>query len=237
VNAPAPSSSPASARHAVISGTSSGIGRAVAHRLLSDGCRVTGLDRAPATLAHDQFVGFCVDLADSEQRAAVLDRIGAADALVHCAGIMRGAELGALDLDIGTLLWRIHVEAATALADRLVPGMRASGRIVLIGSRASLGAAGKSQYSAAKSALSGLARSWAKELAARGITVNVVAPASTETAMLSDPARADTPAASLPPIGRRIQPEEVAALVAFLLSADAAAITGQEIRICGGASL
>ena len=99
------------------------------------------------------------------------------------------------------------------------------------------GVIAKSQYGAAKAALVGLARAWAKELAARGITVNVVSPAATDTAMLTDPDRAAIPPAELPPMGRRIRPEEVAALVAFLLSEDAAAITGQEIAICGGSSL
>ena len=224
-------------RHAVVTGTSSGIGRAVADRLLVDGCRVTGLDQAAATLSHERFRALEVDLADGAARSAVLSQLGGADALVHCAGIMRGARLGQLDLDAGALLWRIHVEAAAALGNHLAPGMGSGGRIVLIGSRASLGAAEKSQYAATKSALIGLARSWAKEVAPRGITVNVVAPASTDTAMLGDPQRASTPPAALPPIGRRIGPEEVAALVAFLLSPDAAAITGQEIHICGGSSL
>lgn len=224
-------------RHAVVTGTSSGIGRAVAARLLDHGYRVTGLDRAPATLAHERFREQQVDLADGNARARALADLGAADAMVHCAGIMRGARLGELDFDAGAQLWRIHVEAGAALANHLAPGMGAGGRIVLVGSRASLGAIGKSHYAAAKSALVGMAKSWAKELAARGITVNVVAPASTETAMLGDPQRSDTPPAALPPIGRRIQPEEVAALVAFLLSPEAAAITGQEIHICGGSSL
>ena len=224
-------------QHAVVTGTSSGIGRAVAERLLRDGYRVTGLDRAAPTLAHAHFRSLEVDLADDAKRGAVLPQLGGADALVHCAGIMRGAKLGQLDLDAGALLWRIHVEAAAALANHLAPGMDSGARIVLIGSRASLGAAEKSQYAAAKSALIGLARSWAKELAPRGITVNVVAPASTDTAMLGDPQRASTPPAALPPIGRRIFPAEIAALVAFLLSPEAAAITGQEIHICGGASL
>ncbi|MBL8378727.1 MAG: SDR family oxidoreductase [Burkholderiales bacterium] len=224
-------------RHAVVSGTSSGIGRALAERLLRGGWRVSGLDRAAATLVHPDFRALTVDLADSAARADAIEGLEAADALVHCAGVMRGARLGELDFDAGAFLWRLHVEAAAALANHLAPGMREGGRIVLIGSRASLGAAQKSQYAAAKSALTGMARSWAKELAPRGITVNVVAPGSTDTAMLQDPARASTPPAPLPPIGRRIQADEVAALAEFLLSADAAAITGQEIHICGGSSL
>jgi 3-oxoacyl-[acyl-carrier protein] reductase len=123
-----------------------------------------------------------------------------------------------------------------ALADWLAPRMPVGGRIVLIGSRAAKGVVGKSQYGVAKAALVALGRSWAKELITKGITVNVVAPAATETAMLSDPQRAIIPPET-PPIGRRIEPEEIAALVAFLLSGDADAITGQEIAICGGASL
>ena len=150
---------------------------------------------------------------------------------------MRGGKLGELDLTAGETLWRLHVDVAVALADRLAPRLTAGGRIVLIGSRAARGVIAKSQYGAAKAALVGLARTWAKELAPRGITVNVVAPAATETAMLTDPARAAVPPAEVPSIVRRIYPEEVAALVAFLLSEEAAAITGQEIAICGGASL
>jgi NAD(P)-dependent dehydrogenase (short-subunit alcohol dehydrogenase family) len=81
-----------------------------------------------------------------------------------------------------------------------------------------------------------MARSWAAELAPKGITVNVVAPGATETPMLNDPARAGTPPKK-PPIGRFIRAEEVAALTSFLLGPEASAITGQQIVICGGGSL
>jgi 3-oxoacyl-[acyl-carrier protein] reductase len=223
--------------HAIVTGTSSGIGQAIARRLLDGGWRVTGLDLADPTLAHASFRGLVLDITDAKARDGALDDCESVTGLVHAAGIMRGGKLGELDLPAGEALWRLHVDAAVALADRLAPQLTPGGRIVLIGSRAARGVIAKSQYGAAKAALVGLARSWAKELAPRGVTVNVVAPAATETAMLTDPARAAIAPAELPPMGRRIYPEEVAALVAFLLSEDAAMITGQEISICGGSSL
>jgi NAD(P)-dependent dehydrogenase (short-subunit alcohol dehydrogenase family) len=149
---------------------------------------------------------------------------------------MRTAPLGALVADDGAAMWRIHIEAAAKIADALLPKMPQGGRIVLIGSRTAAGAPGRSQYAAAKAAMVGMARSWAAELAPKGITVNVVAPAATETPMLGDPARRGTPP-KLPPIGRFVRAEEVAALTAFLLRPEASAITGQQITICGGSSL
>lgn len=224
-------------RRAVVTGASSGIGRAVAERLLADGFAVVGLDRAPASLRHERFEGCWVDLVDAAARATAARGLGGVDVLVHCAGVMRGAALGALDADAGAAMWRLHVEAIEDLANRLAPTMPAGGRIVLIGSRVARGEASKSQYAATKAALVALARSWAKELAPRGVTANVVAPGAVDTPMLSDPGRADVRPAPPAPIGRLIRPEEVASLVAYLVSADAAAITGQEIVMCGGASL
>jgi 3-oxoacyl-[acyl-carrier protein] reductase len=223
-------------RTAVVTGTSSGIGEAIATRLLGDGWRVIGLDRAAGKIDNPAFTSIGIDLGVRAARPDEIDKIDAIDALVHAAGIMRGGLLGELDHDAGDLLWRIHVDAAIRLADHFAPRLTNGGRIVMIGSRAAKGIAAKSQYGAAKAALTALARAWALELIGRGITVNVVAPAATETAMLVDPDRVIVPPET-PPLGRRIKPAEVAALVSFLLSEDAAAITGQEISICGGASL
>lgn len=226
------------APRAVVTGSSSGIGRAIAEHLLARGWQVSGLDLAAPSLSHAAFRPVTVDLGDGAAIARAAAEMQDADALVHAAGVLRVGPLGRLDLAGGELMWRLHVDAATRLADAIVPAMaaRGRGRVVFIGSRVAQGMPGRGQYAATKAALVALARSWAAEVAPRQVTVNVVSPAATETSMLQDPARAGS-APRLPPIGRLIQPGEIAELVAFLLSAPAAAITGQDIAICGGASL
>ncbi|TPG47217.1 SDR family oxidoreductase [Roseomonas nepalensis] len=222
-------------RHAVVTGASSGIGAAIADRLLREGWAVTGLSRTDPGGRGPGFSHRAVDLLDPAALAPALEGLRPT-AIVHAAGFMRTAPLGALDPEAGGAMWRLHVEVASRLADALVPGMADGGRVVLVGSRTAFGAAGRSQYAASKAALVGLARSWAAELAPRGITVNVVAPAATDTPMLRDPGRTSV-APRLPPIGRLIDPGEIAALTSFLLGPEAGAITGQQIVVCGGSSL
>ena len=223
---------------AVVTGSSAGIGQAIATALLASGWRVTGLDVAEPSIACAGFRHQRVDLSDGVDIARVAAELRDADALVHAAGVLRVGPLGQLDHAGGELMWRLHVDAATRLADVLVPAMagRGQGRVVFIGSRVAQGMPGRGQYAATKAALIALARSWAAEVAGQGVTVNVVSPAATQTGMLADPARAGS-APRLPPIGRLIQPAEIAALVGYLLSPQAAAITGQDIAICGGSSL
>lgn len=225
-------------KHALVTGSSSGIGLAIAQALLDQDWQVTGLDLAPPQLVHPAFSSLQVDLCDAAATTQAVRTVGEVQALVHAAGVLRVGRLGTLTEEDSTLMWKLHVDAATRLANQVVPAMAkaGAGRVVLIGSRVSGGMPGRSQYAATKAALVALARSWAAETAARGVTVNVIAPAATETAMLADPARAST-SPKLPPLGRLIRPAEIAALACFLLSADAAAITGQEIQVCGGASL
>ena len=229
---------PSALKRAIVTGSSSGIGRAVVERLLGDGWQVDGIDRTPATVVHEHFSAISANLADADVVHSLQQRLGTPDAVVHAAGVMRTAKLGKLREDDARLMWQLHAGAATHLADLLLPRMAeaGSGRMVLIGSRVSGGMPGRSLYAASKAALVALARSWAAEIVSQGVTVNVVSPAATDTAMLKHTARADTPPKP-PPFGRLIQPAEVAALVAFLLSNEAAAITGQDIAICGGASL
>ncbi|MFC7847223.1 SDR family NAD(P)-dependent oxidoreductase [Arthrobacter sp. NPDC057388] len=222
-------------RHAVVTGCSSGIGKAIAERLLADGWTVTGLSRSEASLGPG-FRWLQADLSDPASLAETAAGIEPADALVHAAGYQRTAPLGELDPEALAGMFAVHVGAASALANEVVPRMPDGGRVLLIGSRTSTGAAGKSQYAATKAALMGMGRTWAQELAPRGITVNVLSPGPTDTPMLADPGRAATPP-RLPALGRLVDPEDVAALAGFLLGPHGKSITGQNYVICGGASL
>jgi NAD(P)-dependent dehydrogenase (short-subunit alcohol dehydrogenase family) len=196
-------------------------------------CRTVGTS---PEIDHNHFVWKAVDLDDLEKLRDRASEIGAVDAIVHAAGTQRSAPLGALKVDDGLDMWRVHCAAAEVLVDALSERIRDGGRVVLVGSRTMTGNAGKSQYAATKSALTGMARSWAMELVDRAITVNVVAPGPTDTPMLNDPGRAHTPP-KVPPLGRFIDADEVAGLIEFLLGPVARNITGQTIVQCAGASL
>jgi NAD(P)-dependent dehydrogenase (short-subunit alcohol dehydrogenase family) len=221
---------------AVVTGASSGIGAATVRRLLRDGWHVTGMSRRDPQIDDVRFSWTPIDLGDLDTLRSRASEVGAVDAVVHAAGLQRSAPLGALKVEDGLDMWRIHVAAAEVLVDALADRIRDGGRVVLVGSRTMIGNAGKSQYAATKSALTGMARSWAAELIDRAITVNVVAPGPTDTPMLADPARRSTPV-KLPPMGRLIDPDEVAVLIGFLLGPHGRSITGQAIVQCAGASL
>jgi len=227
---------------ALITGSASGIGLAVTCRLLAKGWGVTGVDRLPRPEGLGGGYTHCrVDLLDTAALAAACGDLERASykptALVHCAGIMRSDDDSATRADGGVALWRLHVLAAHTLIESLSSRMPANaGRIVLVSSRAARGRAGRALYAGSKAALDGLARSWASALLRAGITVNVVAPASTNTPMLNDPARAGVAVLPLP-IGRLIEPEDVADVVDTLLGRAGGVITGQTILIDGGVSL
>src|SRR4051795_297203 len=102
--------------HAVVTGTSSGIGQAIARRLLDHGWHVTGFDRAKPTLDHGASDAVRLDVVSAKPRAAALDAADGVTALVHAAGIMRGGKLGELDLAAGETLWRAHMKVTVALA-------------------------------------------------------------------------------------------------------------------------
>ncbi|MDD7971034.1 SDR family NAD(P)-dependent oxidoreductase [Roseinatronobacter alkalisoli] len=223
-------------KRALVTGTSSGIGHAIARDLLADGWHVTGLARRGPSFDSAAYSHVPVDLANADATQAAIAELPVPDALIHAAGLLRVGALADMDRADGARMWRLHVDCSAQLLQHFGPRMANGGRVVLLGSRVSTGAKEKALYAASKAALDGLARSVAAELAPQGVTVNIVAPAATDTPMLADPARASFSPA-LPPMGRLIDPTEVSGTVLFLLSPAAASMTGQRLVICAGASL
>lgn len=222
-------------KKALVSGASSGIGLAITKHLLGQGWSVTAISRTKPDIIDDNLSFIAVDLSQGDF-SICLEGLSGFNAIICAAGMMKTDSLTTLSPEDGELMWRLHVLSPTQIVRSQIDSMPDGSRIILIGSRTAAGAVNRSQYAASKSALIGLTRSWAMELVHRQITVNIISPGATETPMLLSPTRKGTPP-KLPPMGRFIQPREIADTVEFLLSDGAASITGQNIIICGGGSL
>lgn len=144
-------------KRAMVTGASSGIGAAVVRQLLADSWQVIGMSRSLPPFSQPNFRHLMVDVSQRSALLAALEQIEPPQAIIHAAGSMAAATPGNLDPQRSESLWRLHVDAAQTLVNHFAPTMGPGGRIVLLGSRTSRGAAGRSQYAATKAALVALA--------------------------------------------------------------------------------
>ena len=228
----------------LITGATKGIGWALTQRLADMGCHVVGIARNTAEIDFPGYLYEC-DLSDAGQTQDVLQVIRdkfPVDAVVNNVGSAISQPLGSVELSALYETFDMNVRTAVQVTQAFVESMkvRRSGRIINLCSLAVRGAREATSYAAAKSAIIGCTRTWALDLAEYGITVNAVAPGAIDTELfMSAMPAADgaSAAASMVPMGRLGTANEVAALISFLLSADAGFITGQIIGIDGGGSL
>jgi NAD(P)-dependent dehydrogenase (short-subunit alcohol dehydrogenase family) len=245
-------------RHALVTGGSRGIGRAIAAALTRAGVTVTVVGRDPATLAaavaHGDAKGFvAADVTDAAALAAGIAKAaaqhGPVDILIANAGGAESAPFAKADPEQFRRLFELNVMGSVHAIRAVLDGMTARrfGRIVTVASTAGLkGYAYVSAYCAAKHALVGLVRALALETATTGVTVNAVCPGYTDTDMVRESAARIAAKTGRPaeeavaamvrnnPLGRLIRPDEVAEAVLFLCSPAAAAVTGTTLTIAGG---
>jgi 3-oxoacyl-[acyl-carrier protein] reductase len=231
---------------AAVTGGSAGIGKAICQRLLAEGAEVVSLARRPTDFSHPRLHSIEVDLADraaTALAAAELVRRFEVDTVVHNAGVIRAALLPEVQLGDLDMLLNLHLGSAIQLVQAALPAMRAAhyGRVVLLSSRAALGLATRTSYSATKAGMLGMARTWALELGGDGITVNVVAPGPIRTDMFFDvvPAGSDKEhqLAAAVPVKRLGEADDVARAVSFFADPANSFVTGQVLYVCGGTSV
>jgi len=233
-------------RTTLITGGNSGIGEALARRLVERGQRVVSVGLQEPTWTHERLAAYRADLTSIDETRAIAQAIcrdHVIDGLVHNAGMILPNPLpDARPEDILTLA-QLHLGAPVILTQAAMEGMRARqfGRVVFVSSRAAMGAPTRTAYSATKAGVHGMARTWALELASSGITVNVVAPGPILTdnfwsIVPKDSEQQDRMARNVP-VGRLGSREDVAHAIEFFLDERSDFVTGQVLYVCGGTSL
>ena len=239
-------------RLALVTGGSRGIGLAIVEALRNESCRVAlvassparGEAAAAALGGGEDLGGYGCDIGDGEAVAALVARVraemGEVDFLVNNAGLTQDNLLARMKTEEWERVLAVNLGAAFHFARALArPFMKRGGRIVNITSVVGqIGNAGQANYAASKAGLIGLTKSLAKELAARGVTVNAVAPGFIRTDMTAGLAE-DVQQSLLAgiPLGVLGEPEDVAAAVLFLLGPGGRYITGQVIAVNGGMAM
>jgi 2-hydroxycyclohexanecarboxyl-CoA dehydrogenase len=230
-------------RNAVVTGGSSGIGRAIAHRLSKDGYHVATLDLNPPLDGYGQIA----DVTDPDQIQAALTAIradlGPVTVLVNAAGLDGFKRFANLTFEAWRKVIDVNLNGVFHCIQAVLPDMVEAGwgRIVNISSSsAQSGQAFMSHYVAAKSAVNGLTKALALELGPQGITVNAVPPGFIDTPMLRAAETKNRLGGTVEdhiartPVRRVGRPEDIAAACAFLVSDDASYITGQILGVNGG---
>jgi 3-oxoacyl-[acyl-carrier protein] reductase len=230
-------------RHVIVTGASRGIGAAIAQNFIDQGDNVVAFSRsgqAPAGCAKSVAVDVTDSTAVNDAVKAAIEEFGPVEVAVVNAGVTRDG----LAMRMSDEQWRevlsTNLDGAFYTARATMASMvRArTGSIIFIGSVSPfLGVPGQANYAAAKAGLIGLARSLAKEVASRSITVNVVAPGLIDTDMTSDLGAAKDAMTAMIPLGHVGQPSDIAGVVGFLASNLARYVTGAVIAVDGGLAL
>ncbi len=249
---PAPSDAhwvaPLEGRIALVTGAARGIGAATARALAAEGARVICLDRpaddGPASKLAREIGGevFLVDVTDEDAAERIAEHVasthGGVDVVVHNAGVTRDKTLARMKPELWDMAIGVNLSAVARITEVLIArgALRDGGRLVLLSSIAGIaGNMGQTNYSASKAGVIGLVRALAPTLAARGITVNAIAPGFIETRLTAAiPVAIREVARRMNNLSQGGLPEDVAQAITFFATPGAYGATGQVLRVCGG---